>query len=315
MLACALWGLSFPIGKAISQQALLVSPGLSTWFIAAVVLAGRFLSSALFLLALRPTRISRSESAQGVGLGVFTSIGVLLQMDALNFTEASTSAFLTQGYIVLLPFVAVALERRLPSFRVGIAIGTVVLGLAILSRFDLRTFRLDRGEAETLLAAVFFTLQILWLDRKAYRRNRAGQVTVVMFGTVGLVLSLVALASARTAEDFGAVLSSGPSLVLFFVLAVCCTLFAFWLMNRFQPHLPPNEAAIIYGAEPLFASLFALFLPGMLSGFLGVYYANEVVSERLLIGGGLVTLANVFLQLGGSAEKLEAQTSEQRHGK
>ena len=53
------------------------------------------------------------------------------------------------------------------------------------------------------------------------------------------------------------------------------------------------------GAEPLFGSGFALFLPALLTPLAGVSYANESLTPRLLVGGALVTLANVVLQLRG----------------
>ena len=53
---------------------------------------------------------------------------------------------------------------------------------------------------------------------------------------------------------------------------------------------------LIYCAEPLFASVLALFLPGWFSGWTGLDYPNEHLTTRLLIGGGFITAANVLLQ-------------------
>jgi drug/metabolite transporter (DMT)-like permease len=84
------------------------------------------------------------------------------------------------------------------------------------------------------------------------------------------------------------------------VLSVPCTVIAFSMMNRYQPDVSASEAGIIYGAEPLFASVFALFLPAFFAHWAGVEYANEQLTSRLLIGGGLVILANVLLQISWS---------------
>jgi drug/metabolite transporter (DMT)-like permease len=78
---------------------------------------------------------------------------------------------------------------------------------------------------------------------------------------------------------------------------VPCTTIAFSLMNRYQPDVGASEAGVIYGAEPVFASLFALFLPGFFADLAHVIYANEQLTGRLLVGGGLVITANVLLQL------------------
>jgi hypothetical protein len=67
-------------------------------------------------------------------------------------------------------------------------------------------------------------------------------------------------------------------------------------MNRWQPLISPTEAGLIYTIEPVFASLLALFLPGLVSVWAGVDYPSESVTWRLLVGGGLITAANVLVQ-------------------
>jgi drug/metabolite transporter (DMT)-like permease len=71
-------------------------------------------------------------------------------------------------------------------------------------------------------------------------------------------------------------------------------------MNRYQPEVSASEAGIIYGAEPLFASVFALFLPALFARWAGVAYDNERLTLRQLVGGGLVIAANVLLQISWS---------------
>jgi hypothetical protein len=68
-------------------------------------------------------------------------------------------------------------------------------------------------------------------------------------------------------------------------------------MNRWQPKITTTEAGLIYCIEPVFASMMALFLPAMFSAWGGFDYANERLTWHLLVGGGLVTLANVLIQL------------------
>jgi len=48
-------------------------------------------------------------------------------------------------------------------------------------------FRIGRGELETLVSAVFFTFQILWLERPVFRPNRTRMVSTTMFLSMGLI--------------------------------------------------------------------------------------------------------------------------------
>jgi len=77
---------------------------------------------------------------------------------------------------------------------------------------------------------------------------------------------------------------------------VFCTLGAFMVMNVWQRHVTATEAGLIYCSEPVFASLLALFLPAIFSSWANIHYANEILTLRLLVGGGLITAANVLLQ-------------------
>jgi drug/metabolite transporter (DMT)-like permease len=81
------------------------------------------------------------------------------------------------------------------------------------------------------------------------------------------------------------------------ILVLLCTMIAYLMMNYWQRFLPAAEAGLIYCAEPLFASLFALFLPRWLSAWADLEYPNEVVTPHLLIGGGLITAANLLVQI------------------
>lgn len=294
---CALWGLSFPVMKAFGLYAELRAPGISTWFVAASTVVVRFGVSALILAASGFGRPRRSELVQGMILGSFSAIGMLLQMDALNFTQASVSAFLTQGYIVILPVIGAIAARSLPRPKTVLCIALSVTGLAVLSGFDGSLLRLGRGETETLLAACSFAVQIQCLDAKRYAGNRMRVVTQVMFACVALAAVPVSFATMRSASDFALPFGSPLAALFIGILTIPCTTIAFTLMNRFQPAVSASEAGVIYGAEPLFASMLALFLPAWFARLAGVDYENESLGPALLLGGGLVALANVLLQL------------------
>jgi drug/metabolite transporter (DMT)-like permease len=122
-------------------------------------------------------------------------------------------------------------------------------------------------------------------------------VSAIMFGLEGLLVAGLAFATAPHAADLLAPWGSLPWLLSTALLTVFCTLGAFMLMNRWQPHVTATEAGLIYCLESVFAALLALFLPAILSRWIGFDYPNELVTWQLLAGGGLITAANVLLQL------------------
>ena len=300
MLATVFWGLSFLSMKALVLAQEKLWPEGSTWFFASLSIVVRFSVAGLilFFLCLPALRkMTRLELWQGSGLAFFGSIGLLFQMDGVNYTAASTSAFLTQTYCLILPFVQAFRERRRPPTLILIASIMVLVGVAILARFDWREMRLGRGEWETIVASVIFTGQILWLERPVFAANNAPRTTLVMFVGSALVILPVALFHAGTPSNLWRVHQSGPVLGLIIILSVLCTLAAYYMMNRWQPEVTATQAGLIYCGEPVFTSLFALTLPAAFSQWASIHYVNETLTPHLVVGGGLILAANVMIIL------------------
>ena len=229
-------------------------------------------------------------------LAGFGGIGIALQVDGLAYTEASTSAFLTQAYCIVLPLWAAIQTRRPPTFRVIGATLLVLVGGGILAGIRPGHYRIGRGEAETLLAALFFSLQILSLEGKRFSANRGRPVTLVMCAGTGLLFLPVAFLLAPSPMSVVEAGHSWPAVGIVVVLAVFCTVGSFLLMNTWQRRLPAAEAGLIYTTEPVFTAAYALVLPVMLGGLVGVAYPNETLTLPLAIGGGLILAANIWMQ-------------------
>jgi drug/metabolite transporter (DMT)-like permease len=303
LLANVCWGLSFPLIKTVTELNARLLPAAGGGCLVALALAPRFLLGFLVLLAF-PGRtapgqrwLTGGEIRQGLRLGLYGGAGLLLQSDGLRFTAASTSAFLTQFYAVMIPVWLALRLRRAPPAAVGLACALVLAGVALLGHFDWRQLHAGRGELETLLSSVFFMVQILKLSGREYAACRAGKVTLVWFAVEAVAFLALALA---TAPSPGALLvpwSSPAWLGCTFLLASVCTVGAFVIMARWQPRVSATEAGLIYCFEPIFGALFALFVPALFSRWSGISYPNETATLSLLVGGGLITVANAVIQL------------------
>lgn len=306
VVATVLWGTSFPTLKSILTAQHLLLPDASTWFCSSVTLCARFGSAALLLglwLNKRLIHCTWLEWWQGLGLGLFGGTGLLFQMDGLAYTTASNSAFITQFYCVTIPLYVALRHWRWPAARIIASCFIVMAGVGVLAQLDWNTMQLGRGEVETLLGSILFTGQILWLERSIFRKNRFEPVTCIMFVIMALSCIPTGIMTTQHARDWVIALSAPH--VLFFIawLVVLCTLAAYLLMNRWQPDVSATEAGLIYCSEPLFASCFALVLPGWFSALGGLNYANESLTLRLIIGGSLITAANVLIQCPFPKEK------------
>jgi drug/metabolite transporter (DMT)-like permease len=304
LIANFYWGLSFPVIKAVILILHRLQPAAGGGYLTAMTVAPRFLLGFVILAAWPGKRApgessapTRLERRQGLIIGAFASVGMLLQIDGLRFTAASTSAFLTQFYAILIPVWIAVRRRRFPSLPTAIACGLVICGVAVLGHFNWRNCHLGRGEWETLLASLFFMGQILTLENPAYADNRPRPVTLVMFATEGTVLTAMALVTAPGLGSLALPWTSGAWVGLTLILTLFSTIGSFSIMNAWQPKISATEAGLIYCVEPIFGSLLALCLPAVFSVWAQIAYPNETATGNLLLGGGLITAANLLVQL------------------
>lgn len=298
ILTCALWGISFPIMKALNLEQTGRMPDASSVFLSSWLQCARFLFASLMLLpfVLKKNAITKREFSQGLQLAGWGGLAMWAQADALAYTDASTSAFLTQAYCVILPLWACLRQRKPPQARVVMATLFVIAGCAVLSGIRWGDMRMGRGELETLFASFLFTFQILTLENPKFRENRGIPVTVIMFGGIALLFMPITLS---IAPNFDTCLQAGASfesIAMVLILALPCSVGAYLLMNIWQPKVSATEAGLIYTTEPIFTAIYALFIPTMLGSFIGANYPNETFTFSLGLGGGLIILANVLTQ-------------------
>ena len=166
ILACALWGLSFPLMKGLHLEQAARMPGASTLFLASWLQFARFGLGAVVLapLVLARCRPTADEVRQGATLALWGGAGMWLQADALAYMDASVSAFLTQAYCVILPLWACLRLRRKPAARLVVATLMVIAGGVVFSGIRPGSIRLGRGKWKRW-SRRFFSVSRFWLWR------------------------------------------------------------------------------------------------------------------------------------------------------
>jgi drug/metabolite transporter (DMT)-like permease len=204
--------------------------------------------------------------------------------------------FLTQGYVVVLPLVAAVAARRWPSWLVLVSVALAFAGVGVLSGIGPSDLRPGLGEVMTLGATLLFTVHILVLGALRWAGNDGLHVTWAMFALMAaLTLPLVALGGPGLA-GVPACYPGMASLAVLGAVVLLSTCLAYGLMTTWQRHVTGSEAGVIYCSEAVFTALLCLVLPGLLSGWLGIAYADETVTTGLVVGGALVLAGCVLVQ-------------------
>jgi drug/metabolite transporter (DMT)-like permease len=252
------------------------------------------LASAAFYLFTFPhqRRFSRADVIGGLAVGLTFCIGILLQLIGLRYTLPSTSSFLTSLCVIFAPLAQAVFFRRPVGTTTIIAIAIAVLGIFILSQPNPHASGAQTiaeappfphlGEILTVIGALLFTTQILAIDHFGKIADPI-RLTFIMLLSTAIVSLILGLALGglpfNRAPVFNSLLHDRQFLLCFAGLAFISSMFSQYLMNRYQPFVPPATAAVIYCLEPVFGTLFS------------VAFATERLSAVTLIGGSIILVA------------------------
>ncbi len=297
LIAAGAWGICIPIMKVLSTEQHFLAPETGTISAAAASLAVRFgfaIITVTLISRISPRSISKKEWWNGFVLGMLTAISMWIQIDGINYTSASTAGFLIAMYSIFIPLFTWISGRRKMTLPLAICCLLVIGGMGTLTGFNLHTFSLGRGEWESLIAAVLFSCQILWVDRLTPGWVDPERLTWVLCSTVSLFCLIALSFFPGGLSNLGDLHASARAIYLTAFLSILGTAVPFLIMNRFQSRVSPVAAGFIYCFEPITTAVGALFLPALLVRA-GGGYDNENFTLRLILGGSLVLAANLVL--------------------
>lgn len=242
-------------------------------------LALRFLVAALAVTVLAPralSRLSADERRYGALLGLVYGVAQVMQTTGLQTTSASVSGFLTGMYVVFTPVLGAVLLRAHVTRVTVLAVGLATVGLAVLS---LQGFSIGGGEAVTVASAVLYALHIVGLGRWS-RPGSALGLTIVQLWVVAAVCAVAGVPGGLTLP------SQGYDWVVLVFMALVAGAAALVVQTWAQARLAPTRAAVIMTMEPVFA------------GFFAVLFGGELLTARVVVGGGIVLTAMYLVELG-----------------
>ena len=269
----AVWGSTFVLIKDVVSR-MPVADFLAVRFSVAAV-------AMLVLFARQAWRLGRPQILRGLLLGTIYGIGQLLQTWGLSLISPSVSGFATGMYVVFTPIIALVLLRERAAGIVWFAVALATAGLALLT---LNGFEISVGVWLTVASAACYALHIVLLGQWS-RQGEAFGLSAVQMVAIALVCLL-------------ATMPHGPSLppdsgawVAILYMALIAGAGAMLMQTWAQSHLPAARAAIVMTTEPVFAAAFAVLL--------GV----DVLSWRMLVGGGLILAAMYLVELWPRRER------------
>lgn len=275
--ATVVWGTSFFILKQTIQKA----P-------AFYILAIRFLASGaiLALIFIRKLKgLSKGTLVRGFVIGLVLALAYLIQTEGLKHTTPSRSAFLTASYCVMCPFIIWLFYKIAPkSYHIISAVLCIAgIGLIALSGgADETGENILLGDGLTLISAIFFGLQIIFIERAQQKGDDSTQLLITELLSTGLIIGAASLVFELPVGGIEAYALGKDVFFDVAYLTIVCTLFAQLALIIGQKFTTVNQAAIILSLEAVFGTLFSVIL------------GNEKLSAWLIVGFVLVFVAMII---------------------
>lgn len=281
LILCAfIWGMAF---SAQSQAAEYIDT-FTFVFLRSVITSAVLFAIAPLLNRRAPAEkkpVSAKRYAQlGLALGVVMVAATSLQQLGLKYTSTVNSGFITSLYIVIIPIIGLFTGRRCsPIVWLGVALSIVGLYLLCIKG----ELKINIGDAYTLACALFFSFQIIMVDRCAGDMNSV-LICAAQFGFCALFsLPMMLMLETPTWEA----LSHCWGSVLY--VAICSGAIGYTLQIAGQKYTQPTLASLLMCLEAVFSAIGGWILLG------------QTLNGREIIGCVLMLSASVIAQIPASA--------------
>lgn len=209
----------------------------------------------------------------GILTGFIYYLLMVFQTYGLQTTTAGKAGFITGLSTVIVPFITWFLYKRKVRYRIWIAVGLSVIGMALLLLENESGIII--GDFLVLGCAVFCAIFIV-LNDKNVRIFDVYLYTIIQLITLTLLCFTSSLILRESYDLFSSQLDFW---LIMLYMGFGATSLTFIFQNWGQKHQGPSQTAIIFTLEPVFAALF---------GFL---IGNEILMLFNWIGMGLIFTA------------------------
>lgn len=225
----------------------------------------------------------------GAILGIFLAAATNLQQFAFNYSTAGKIAFITAMYMFFVPIFGLFIKKRIP-FLTWICIMLGFVGLFFLCFKGGDSFKMNRGDTLALICAVFFTFQILLIEKFSQECDGI-KLSCAQFYSAGFI-SLIFMLIFEKPEWVGI---KQAGLALLYSGIMSCGV-AYTLQVVGQKYCEATIASLIMCMESVFAALSAALL------------IHERLTGREILGCVIMFTAIVVSQLSGTLKKKLRQT-------
>ena len=251
------------------STSLLLSKALLTTMSPLNILSVRFCLAFVILCANLRTLL------MGMAIGGAFSAMMAAELFALKHTLASTTSFLENTAIVIVPLMEALLHKKLPCKKALLCAGLTLIGVGALTLRSGR-FSFGLGEGLCILSAMLYALAIILTDRLS-KKGDPMLIGIAQVGFIGLFTTI-----ASFIFEAPKLPSCAAEWLPILGLALVCSCFGFTLQPVAQRRIPSERASQFCALNPLSTAAMSAVLLHEKMGVMGAVGAALILGSIML---------------------------------
>lgn len=208
--------------------------------------------------------LSKKDIYHNCIIGIFMFCAFVTLVTGISFTTASKQSFLVGSYVLIVPLLAWAINKKKPDIFTlsGAILATIGIGLLTLNS----TFNINKGDLISIFCALSFACHMICIE---YFNKETDPIasTIIQFA----VTSFLFIILTGTFESFN--IKFTPKLFnAISYLVVVTTVIAFAVQNAAQKYISSTSTALILTLESAFGGIFAIL------------YLKETMTAQMIVG-------------------------------
>lgn len=237
LIVALLWGGSFSVQSMMSNS-------LGNYTIVFLKTVGSIFLIIVCIILKR--KINRKTILLGLLVGATNGTGLILQQIGISTTTVSKASFISGLYVVFVPILGLFTKKK-PKTRFWWAVIVAFFGLNLLCMNGEEM--IGFGDLITLVASIFFALQIILIDKYADEVDPLPFCAFQQLITACMSGILMMLLEKPHLSDFNGLLLPIIYMMMF------SGLLAQVLQNKYQKLVEPTVASLIMSLESVFGAI------------------------------------------------------------
>ncbi|WML34219.1 DMT family transporter [Clostridium sp. OS1-26] len=237
----------------------------------------RFVWSTIILALMfckRLKNIRKKYIYQGLIIGMFLFIAFFTLITGIIYTTASKQSFLVGAYVIVVPFLAWAINKRVPDNYeiIGAFIATIGIGLLTLDG----SLNINKGDVISIFCSISFACHMMAIE---YFKEDSDPIisTIIQFAVTALLF--VILTGIFESYTINVTPKMSKSIAY---LIIATTVIPFLVQNIAQKYISSTSTALIFTLESSFGGIFAVFL------------LNETMTLRMIVGSVVIFIGIII---------------------